>query len=576
MLSEHLHKIFLQEQIKKRSSEGIKKVPPTITKELYSSIRKINRIPYLKGVRHRLGSLKKEIIACLADARSTSLDLWDVNYRGQNKLLLQVDSLVELFVAEIQFYLDIEAIPELVQREFGRKLFFSSRFVQVYVRPLTNAQVSRIRRTMLQFGRPTGKLTVSKKRTLVEIWLNTIEATLKTDLGGIVKRSFSGEWSKAHLNKSIRKYFLQKVDLWIGKFRLHRQIKRTDMGVLDDILWHMGQLAWTQPLPLVNKALREDLTIGFDTVTKYRDLVLWSTALDERTCPQCGILDGRVWPEHLAPTCPLHPLCRCVKLPYFEGQMGSYDRGENWSTWLDRQDDETQSKILGQRKFFLKRLGVDVERLAKKSFGRLAQDLIHSGYFIPDDMELISKLVQERGVFKALQTKNLRRQRSLESLLKKTRSPTLRKTLKAEILRLEKIYVARDVEFAKTLKGLEREIAKIHPVKILGKVPTSEELIKCGFTQDQYRTEFKALQVEYKKLLKKALAQKTPSTKMDALKEAEAKLRTFFKKGSQAVRGITSRDYIIFQNALRDKQGYWATKAKSSVILPIVKKKEEK
>ena len=38
----------------------------------------------------------------------------------------------------------------------------------------------------------------------------------------------------------------------------------------------------------------------------------WDTMHDERTCPECGPLDGRTWPESVAiPSPPLHVNCRC-------------------------------------------------------------------------------------------------------------------------------------------------------------------------------------------------------------------------------------------------------------------------
>ena len=38
----------------------------------------------------------------------------------------------------------------------------------------------------------------------------------------------------------------------------------------------------------------------------------WETMHDERTCPECGPLDGRTWPESRAmPAPPLHVNCRC-------------------------------------------------------------------------------------------------------------------------------------------------------------------------------------------------------------------------------------------------------------------------
>jgi len=38
----------------------------------------------------------------------------------------------------------------------------------------------------------------------------------------------------------------------------------------------------------------------------------WETRHDERTCPECGPLDGRTWPDtHAMPAPPLHVNCRC-------------------------------------------------------------------------------------------------------------------------------------------------------------------------------------------------------------------------------------------------------------------------
>jgi hypothetical protein len=39
----------------------------------------------------------------------------------------------------------------------------------------------------------------------------------------------------------------------------------------------------------------------------------WRTAEDERVCPECGPLDGQVWPEGEGPIPPLHNHCRCTR-----------------------------------------------------------------------------------------------------------------------------------------------------------------------------------------------------------------------------------------------------------------------
>ena len=40
-------------------------------------------------------------------------------------------------------------------------------------------------------------------------------------------------------------------------------------------------------------------------------MVVWVTAGDERTCPECGPLDGQEFPLDKTPPLPRHPLCRC-------------------------------------------------------------------------------------------------------------------------------------------------------------------------------------------------------------------------------------------------------------------------
>jgi len=41
----------------------------------------------------------------------------------------------------------------------------------------------------------------------------------------------------------------------------------------------------------------------------------WMTMSDERTCPVCGLLDGRAFPVDKLSQGPAHPLCRCTSLP---------------------------------------------------------------------------------------------------------------------------------------------------------------------------------------------------------------------------------------------------------------------
>lgn len=59
-------------------------------------------------------------------------------------------------------------------------------------------------------------------------------------------------------------------------------------------------------------ALGEDLAYAQDeTVAGW----IWSTAEDEFVCPKCGPLNNHIYPKGGGPEMPLHPRCRCAKMP---------------------------------------------------------------------------------------------------------------------------------------------------------------------------------------------------------------------------------------------------------------------
>jgi hypothetical protein len=43
----------------------------------------------------------------------------------------------------------------------------------------------------------------------------------------------------------------------------------------------------------------------------------WTTVEDERVCPECGPLEGLVWPADEGPRPPLHVNCRCTRVHAF-------------------------------------------------------------------------------------------------------------------------------------------------------------------------------------------------------------------------------------------------------------------
>lgn len=59
-------------------------------------------------------------------------------------------------------------------------------------------------------------------------------------------------------------------------------------------------------------------------------------AKDERTCPLCGTMHGKIYDIDEAPVLPLHPNCRCTYLPVFEDIEDNISEKGNYSTDVKR------------------------------------------------------------------------------------------------------------------------------------------------------------------------------------------------------------------------------------------------
>ena len=56
-------------------------------------------------------------------------------------------------------------------------------------------------------------------------------------------------------------------------------------------------------------------------------LAEWATAGDDRVCPKCAVLEGKIFTlDEVEPLIPLHPQCRCVILPYIEDLKEYYEK----------------------------------------------------------------------------------------------------------------------------------------------------------------------------------------------------------------------------------------------------------
>jgi SPP1 gp7 family putative phage head morphogenesis protein len=82
---------------------------------------------------------------------------------------------------------------------------------------------------------------------------------------------------------------------------------------------------------------------------------VYTAVLDTRTSALCRTLHGRVYPVGEGPVPPMHPNCRSKRVPLFEGQ--GVPPVETFQEWFERQDEDTQRKVLGKNRYELWRAG---------------------------------------------------------------------------------------------------------------------------------------------------------------------------------------------------------------------------
>ena len=115
----------------------------------------------------------------------------------------------------------------------------------------------------------------------------------------------------------------------------------------------------------------------------------WDATLDHRTCVRCQSLDGKRWALSEGPTEPLHPRCRCVRVPVLTDEFAWLTKGEkrasvdgpvsgrlSYYQWLKRQDAAFQDAALGPtRGKLLREGGLSAERFAALQLDRKFEPL---------------------------------------------------------------------------------------------------------------------------------------------------------------------------------------------------------
>ncbi len=122
---------------------------------------------------------------------------------------------------------------------------------------------------------------------------------------------------------------------------------------------------------------------------------VYFATLDHRTCLRCAPLDNKIFPTGEGAQPPLHPRCRCVRVPYSFGALDAErpfvddkrpvknipksERAEkigqtrySYSEWFERLSDKSKLSILGQSRYDLWKKGdIDLGEFSAKNGGKI-------------------------------------------------------------------------------------------------------------------------------------------------------------------------------------------------------------
>ncbi len=524
--------------------------------KLLTQLRQVDRTEHLLALEKMFLGLKDDIKK--ATKAWKNQHGWNVNGPYEN-LQKKFNSIIDTFGGLLHFVLDKEILPMIYKEEWNQKQWWTSHFVEVKARPASTYDIDIALRTLPQYGKPLKDMTVAKHKTSVEIWLEALLPPIHGEVNGKFKALLFVEADRSTFFNWLDRFFQEKINLNVGK--LHGR-KKAQEGVLGDLMFHVGQIAWQQPLTLVNPSLRapvipEDVSnggvilqeeeIGYDTVTEYKDLVIRVVVLDERTCIRCAPLDGMIFEESQAPTL-IHNKCRCYNVPYFPGQMGVLETG-NYAPWFEKQDKELQQDILGRRKYLLWEHGVPLKHL-RGTWKDLSKFFLDKGLFSVSDIAAIDTYVRTGGSQKAWIKQKLSNVKLLERELRNATNPELKKLLIVEIRDVKADIVLREAIFKERETALDSLLSGIPFTKYPGDIPF-DEIAKKAMSVDEYSKGFTDMQKVYLTLKSRALSSSI-SSRTAAVNASIKDLKDYHSSLPTLEKDILERDWLVFETALRN------------------------
>ena len=220
--------------------------------------------------------------------------------------------------------------------------------------------------TMLSVAREEVEFqTQAVRASLIDVetdWIRPSNTTLKTlvrarPFAGKLLKEYASEWSRGK-----RERVTAAIRTAIINGQTVREARKEVAKILDNANEIGADRIARTAIAHISNASRQ---ATYDENAEVIKGVKWVATLDSRTCPECGSLDGKVYPVGAGRRPPAHLSCRCTTVPVIKGRQALIDAGllkkgsrasadgqvpddVTFADWLKKRSAKEQEDVLGK------------------------------------------------------------------------------------------------------------------------------------------------------------------------------------------------------------------------------------
>jgi SPP1 gp7 family putative phage head morphogenesis protein len=222
------------------------------------------------------------------------------------------------------------------------------------------ALLDRARVPLQESEEEAGALTGRVSATFEQVPVAQIAQLLTSPLGGAFFAQSFGD-----LSVQVLIQLRNALSLGLLQGQGIPAVVRAVMSVMETSRWKAERIVRSEYGRVAGQAAQ----VQFKQNERLLRGVRWLATLDQRTCIQCGDLDGREWDDPAQAPVPVlstHPSCRCVISPVIKGlpgvefptstrasMDGQVSAKLTYKDWFTQQDAEFQRGVLGPTRYRL-------------------------------------------------------------------------------------------------------------------------------------------------------------------------------------------------------------------------------